>query len=214
VGSIRSQAFQPIRVFGTHKSSWANGRLVFPRHSIVWLCRLPANRPRPYGRNGQLAREATGALPHEPVDPLDKRPGEDTILSTSRSEGLWFLAGRSGWQQPFAEERCDGYAALLLSASRGLVSRRRVCGHPLRRWLTGRGFFMTCRRLSLDRPYRLCYDIFVYFSRQQGNTFASIMGPHRRYSGRSRFFSDPPIRWGGICSQPHARRIMSWLMER
>jgi hypothetical protein len=121
---------------------------------------------------GSSARAATGALPHESVDSLDKRPGEDTILSTGRSEGLRLLAGRSGWQQPFAEERCDGYAALLLSASRGLVSRRRVCGYPLRRCLTGRGFFMTYRRLSLDRPYWLCYHICCVFQ--------SPAGQHRR----------------------------------
>ena len=34
------------------------------------------------------------------------------------SEDLLFLAGRSVWQQPFEEELCDGYAALLVSAPR------------------------------------------------------------------------------------------------
>jgi hypothetical protein len=52
------------------------------------------------------------------------------------------------------------------------------------------------------------------FSRQQGNTFARIKGSQRRYSGRVRFFYDPPIRWGGILLQPHARRIKPWPMER
>ena len=79
-----------------------------PMHTIC-----PQAVPDHTAAMGSSAREATGALPHEPVDSLDKRPGEDTILRTSRSEGLRFLAGRSGWQQPFAEERCDGYAALL-----------------------------------------------------------------------------------------------------
>jgi hypothetical protein len=37
-------------------------------------------------------------------------------LNTGRSEGLLFLEGISGWQQPFAEERCDGYATLPVRA--------------------------------------------------------------------------------------------------
>src|SRR5262245_1192923 len=109
---------------------------------------------------------------------------QKTPLSIGRSEGLRFLAGRSGSQQPFAEERCDGYAALLLSPSCGLVSRRRVCGHPLRRCLTSRGFFMTCRRLSLDRPYRFCYNMCCVFQspagqhlREHHGTASAILRP-------------------------------------
>jgi len=37
------------------------------------------------------------------------------------------LVGQSVWQQPFEEERCDGYASLLLSAPCGYSARRRVC---------------------------------------------------------------------------------------
>jgi hypothetical protein len=83
---------------------------------------------------------------------------------------------------------------------------------PLRRCLTGRGFFSA---LAYSTAQVGCAIVVTWFiSRQQGNTFASIMGPHRRYRGRGRFFYDPPLRWGGIVLQPQARSIRSWLMER
>jgi hypothetical protein len=44
----------------------------------------------------------------------------------------------------------------------------------------------------------------MLISRQQGNTFARITGPQRRYRGRVRFFYDPPIRWGGMLVSPMA----------
>jgi hypothetical protein len=53
-----------------------------------------------------------------PQTTRQKRGGHygDIILNTGRSEGLLFLEGISGWQQPFAEERCDGYATLPVRA--------------------------------------------------------------------------------------------------
>jgi hypothetical protein len=52
----------------------------------------------------------------QPFDPLDKRQGEDPILSHSGPDDPRLMAGLSVWQQSCREGLCDGYAALLLSA--------------------------------------------------------------------------------------------------
>src|SRR5687768_16062210 len=84
---------------------------------------------RPPGTDGhEVGPAGAGVLPHEQVDPLDKRRGEDTIFRNGGSEGPQLMAGISGWQQPLREERCDGYAALLVSAPcRFMAPMRRVC---------------------------------------------------------------------------------------
>jgi hypothetical protein len=58
-----------------------------------------------------------------------------------------------------------------------------------------------CGRRLLRRLFSAIL-FFMFFSRQQDNTFARITGPHRRYRGRVRFFSDPPMRWGGMRVSP------------
>jgi hypothetical protein len=73
-----------------------------------------------------IALATVETLAPEQMAPLDNRRRGDTIFTHGGSEGPRLTAGLSGWQQPFQEELCDGYASLFLSSPGGLVSRRRV----------------------------------------------------------------------------------------
>ena len=60
----------------------------------------------------------------------------------------------------------------------------------------------------------LCYNIFRVF---QSPAVQHLRETSRDRNGETkagvRFFYGPPIMRGGILFTPHARRIMSWLME-